>query len=84
MEAWRRWLATSAPAGEAAPTWEEWRVRQRRLLSSEQRQPRSKREYSLFSERELARLTFVRWLQQRGARDLEPAPRDSDDGTDSI
>jgi hypothetical protein len=65
MPAWMGWMATSAPAVKAAPTWDEWCVRQQRILGSGKHQ----QENSSFSERELARLAFVRWLYQRSCLD---------------
>jgi hypothetical protein len=70
MPAWRGWTATSAPGVITAPTWEEWCVRQRRVLGCERHQQES---ISL-GERELARLSFVRWLYQTGRLD----PREHD------
>jgi hypothetical protein len=72
MQAWRGWRATSASA--AAPTWDDWRACQRRLLPCAQREPGADEESSPFSDRELARLSFTRWLYQRGH--LDPAQRD--------
>jgi hypothetical protein len=55
------WTATAANAADPALTWEEWRARQQRSLV------RAKRQHveTTLSERELARLSFVRWLHQR-------------------
>jgi hypothetical protein len=75
MRAWRGWTATSASAGTAgtggttAPTWEAWRAQQRRLLRSEQHWRVRQQESSPFSDRELARLSFVRWLHHTGRLD---------------
>lgn len=69
MQAWKGWIATSKSAATAAPTWEQWSAYQARQRNSEQRQ----QEGSLFSDRELARLSFTRWLYQTGR--LDPAPR---------
>ena len=66
MQAWKGWTATAASAVTAAPTWNDWRVLQRRLLRSPESQTESKEENSPFSDRELARLSFARWLYQRG------------------
>ena len=76
MQVWRGWTATSASAAAAAPTWDDWCARQRRLLRPTQGQSESKQESSPFSDRELARLSFVRWLYQRGR--LDPAQYDTD------
>ncbi len=77
MQAWMGWAATSASASavKTVPTWEEWCARQRRILSSEQRQQACQQESMPFSDRELARLSFVRWLYQTGR--LDPAQNDN-------
>ena len=67
MQAWSGWSGTSAPAVKVAPTWDEWRACQRRIERP--------RESVSFSERELARLSFMRWLYQRGR--LAPAWSDN-------
>ncbi len=70
MRAWMGWSATSAGmAGVTAPTWEAWRAQQRRALHSKQHQLVRQQVRSSFSERELAHLSFVRWLYQRGCLD---------------
>jgi hypothetical protein len=51
------------------PTWEAWRAQQRRALHSEQYQLVRQQVRGSFSERELAHLSFVRWLYQRGCLD---------------
>ncbi len=66
MYAWRGWTATSAAVVNSMPTWDEWRAAQRRLLGSEQRQPSPQRAGHPFTARELARLSFVRWLHHTG------------------
>ena len=75
MQAWRGWMATSASAATAAPTWDDWCVSQQRVLRRTQRQPGRMEESSPFSDRELARLSFTRWLYQRGR--LDPAQHDT-------
>jgi hypothetical protein len=79
MQAWRGWTAVAQTAVKTAPTWEEWCAYQRRL-AQRRLQPRfdlrqhacqHDNESSPFSERELARLSFVRWLYQTGH--LDPA-----------
>ena len=68
MQVWKGWMATSAaaavPGANTAPTGEEWCARQRRLLGSEQHQHLCQHESTPFSDWELARLSFVRWLYQ--------------------
>jgi hypothetical protein len=76
MHAWRGWTAAEQAAVNTAPTWEEWCAWQRRLLGSEQRQQARQHGSSPFSDRELARLSFVRWLYQTGCLDL--AQHDND------
>jgi hypothetical protein len=75
MQAWRGWMAISASAATAAPTWDDWCACRRRLLRCAQREPGSVEESSPFNDRELARLSFARWLYQRGR--LDPAQHDS-------
>jgi hypothetical protein len=70
MQAWMGWTATWAPTGITAPTWDEWCAHQRRRLHGEEHRPVPVQESSPFSACELARLSFLRWLHQRG--DLEP------------
>ena len=75
MRAWRGWTATSASAGTAgtggitALSWEAWCAWQQRLLGSEQDRHGCPHESRPFSDRELARLSFVRWLYQTGRLD---------------
>lgn len=71
MQAWIGWTAMSSPAGITAPTWDERCARQRRILRSYQHQQGPLQESNLFGERELARLSFARWLSQSGR--LDPA-----------
>ncbi len=71
MPAWKGWTATAASAVKTAPTWDTWCARQRDALSREKQQPES----IAFSERELARLAFVRWLYQKGC--LDPMRNDT-------
>jgi hypothetical protein len=51
MRAWMGWTATPASAVMAAPTWDEWSARQRRILSREKRQQAPLQESAPFSER---------------------------------
>jgi hypothetical protein len=62
MQAWRGWTATGAAPTIRALTWAEWCARQQRTLWDEQR----RKQGVPFTERELARLSFVRWLCQTG------------------
>jgi len=70
MQAWRGWTATGAAPTIRALTWAEWCVRQQGALRPQQRL----RQDVPFSERELAYLSFVRWLYQTGRLD----PREHD------
>ena len=70
MQVWKGWTATSACAATAAPTWDDWRACQQRLLCCAQRETGPEEEGNLFSDRELARLSFARWLYQRGRLDI--------------
>ena len=75
MQAWKGWTTTSASTAAATLTWNDWCVLQRRLLRHAQRGPGREGESSPFSDRELARLSFTRWLYQRGR--LDPAQHDT-------
>jgi hypothetical protein len=62
METWKGWMAASAPAVQRAPTWEQWRAYQARRMGGGMPQ----QEGAAFSERELARLSFLRWAYRTG------------------
>jgi hypothetical protein len=69
QQIWTGWTSTPTPTmtpANRALTWAEWRARQQGVQLDAQRRP----EEALFSERELARLSFVRWLRQTGRLDL--------------
>jgi hypothetical protein len=64
MQAWNGWTAAAYPSSKPL-SWTEWCASQQRTVHEEQR-----RQESLpFSERELACLSFVRWLYQTGRLD---------------
>jgi hypothetical protein len=63
MPIWKGWTATTG-----ARTWDEWCAQQQGALRNQQRQDVP------FSERELACLSFMRWLYQAGRLD----PREHD------
>ena len=71
QQAWQGWTATAVAPTTAAPTWAEWCARQQGPPRDEQR----RQEGVPFSERELARLSFVRWLCQTGR--LDPQEHDT-------
>lgn len=71
MQAWRGWTATTVAPTADAPTWAEWCARQHGTRRDE---PRGQKDLP-FSEQELARLSFVRWLCQTGR--LDPRERAS-------
>ena len=62
QQVWTGWTATTPTPTIRALTWAEWCARQQRALRDEQRQQQG----IPFSERELACLSFVRWLCQTG------------------
>jgi hypothetical protein len=70
MQTWKSWSVASATGGNPAPTWDEWCARLRRIRSAEERQQarqQARQQDNVpFSQRELARLSFVRWLYLRG------------------
>lgn len=69
MQAWNGWTA-AIPTMRATPatpttrafTWAEWRAWQQRTLPGDERCHEQVR----FSDVELARLSFLRWLYQAG------------------
>jgi hypothetical protein len=71
MQIWKSWSVAAAIGGNPAPTWDEWCARLRRIRSGEMRQQACQQDNMPFSQRELARLSFIRWLYLRG--NLEPA-----------
>jgi len=77
MHAWRGWAATSETRVITAPTWDEWRACLQHSLGSEKGEHARQHESSLFSDGELTRLSFVRWLYHRGR--LDPAQTDNDE-----
>jgi hypothetical protein len=76
MHLWSGWTSPTAAAANAAPTWDEWRTAQQRLLDGAQRRDSTQRVSHPFSARELARLSFLRWLHHTGR--LTPAHNDTD------
>jgi len=71
MQTWKSWSVAAAIGGNPAPTWDEWCARLRRIRSDEGRQQACQQDNMPFSQRELTRLSFIRWLYLRGC--LEPA-----------
>lgn len=67
MEVWKGWMAASEPAKTSAFTWEQWVAHQAHRLAS----AKCSSEGSPLSDRQLARLSFVRWLCHTGR--LDPA-----------
>lgn len=63
MKAWNGWTAAmpTTPTNRAF-TWSEWRTWQQRALPGDERCNEQVR----FSDEELARLSFLRWLYQAG------------------
>jgi hypothetical protein len=71
MQSWKSWSVASAIGGNLAPIWDEWCARLRRIRSGEMRKQACQQNSVPFSQRELAHLSFIRWLYLRGC--LEPA-----------
>ncbi len=67
MHTWEGWTAASGTTTKMACTWAEWCVWHQRAQRAQQRQ----QECISFSDRELARLSFVRWLSQTGRLALQ-------------
>ena len=67
MRIWKGWATISAPATNMATTWDKWCARLQRTAS----RMKGQREGITFSDREIARLSFVRWLYQRGRIESE-------------
>jgi len=76
-QAWRGWTAPADATARGALTWSEWCARQQRIARVAQRPEHE----SPFSGRELARLSFVRWLHHTGR--LATAGRRNDETRDS-
>lgn len=90
MQTWEGWIAAMASAGKPRLTWDDWYARQQRIrdtMKHRQEQAGTRmpfghrglvpqaRERMSFSDQELARLSFVRWLYQIGR--LDPLPADT-------
>jgi len=73
MHTWEGWLPASEMANTFRLTWDEWCALQRRRMDLEQR----RQEGIPFSDRELARLSFVRWLYHNYTRRLDLAEVDN-------
>jgi hypothetical protein len=76
MHDWRGWAAVSLTLAKSAPTWDEWRACQQHSTGSEKCEHARQYESSPFSDGELTRLSFVRWLYHTGR--LDPAETDND------
>ena len=72
VHAWEGWTAASGTTTKMACTWAEWCAWHQRTQRVAQRQ----QERIGFSDRELAHLSFVRWLSQTGR--LAPPGNDTD------
>jgi len=59
VHTWEGWTAASGTTTKMACTWAEW-------CAWHQRAQQCQQERISFSDRELARLSFVRWLSQTG------------------
>jgi hypothetical protein len=64
MRTWEGWTAASGTTTKMACTWVEW-------CAWHQRAQQRQQERISFSDRELARLSFVRWLSQTGRLALQ-------------
>ena len=70
MQAWKSWSVASAIGGNPAPTWDEWCARLRRIRRDELRRQACQQDSIPFSQRELAHLSFIRWLYLSGCLEL--------------
>jgi hypothetical protein len=81
MHVWKGWSVAleSETASKIALSWDEWLTYHQRVLGVEQGQQERERapqqESVALTDRELARLLFVRWLYQTGR--LDPAHDDN-------
>ena len=66
MQVWKGWAAESETAVMAVLSWEDWCARLQRELGHEVPPPEHRRPGSSLSDRELARLAFLRWLYDTG------------------
>ena len=67
MQEWKGWTASAESPHAKPPTWVEWRNQLQEVVQNEQRH--EQHACTLFSGRELARLTFIQWLYQTGRLD---------------
>lgn len=74
MRTWRGWATMVETPTAQALTWSEWRARSERIQPDAQPVMEPHPERPLLTERELARLSFVRWLYESG----RIGPRDYD------
>lgn len=65
MEAWKSMAVAAGRGVASALTWDQWCAYQARRVAAE----RPARADLCFSERELARLSFLRWAHQTGRLD---------------
>jgi len=73
MRSWMGWRVAPATLTKAAPTWTQWCDLQQHRRRAER--PQRHENDKPFGERELARLSFVRWLYQSGR--LAPTPSEA-------
>jgi hypothetical protein len=66
MQIWKGWAAESETVARAALTWRDWCAKLQHELVHELPPPEHQRPASSLSDRELARLAFLRWLYDTG------------------
>jgi len=73
MHTWEGWTAASGTTTKMACTWAEWCAWHQRTQRTQrtQRAQQRQQERISFSDRELALLSFMRWLSQTGRLALQ-------------
>ena len=71
MQVWKGWTAAGEAPMIKAPSWEEWLAQLQRVQQAEYHV----RQDVQFSEQEMARLMFLRWLHLTGRLDAQERDR---------
>jgi hypothetical protein len=76
MQVWKGWTAAGETPMIKAPSWDEWLTHQlQRVRQAEYHVEYHVRQDVQFSEHELARLMFLRWLHLTGRLDAQERDR---------
>jgi hypothetical protein len=80
MQVWKGWIATGDTPEVLAPNWDEWlaQLQLDQQPGDQIQEGLPRRQDTQFTERELRRLTFVRWLYLTGRLDpMDPRAHES-------